>query len=237
MSLWKNQVCLVIIAVPFILDIRFVSYPALRTLAFPPISIVETQGPAKRRRLDETRNPELVIIERLTSVRPSTLSTTTTYFKELAGDVIHINRPRYLDDLPINLLQPEFGTFKDICSEDPPASAYEHMKPLVKAVCAFYPNESSRMEAVRAVLEDPLKLNLFAMQIHDGKSITDGNTSYTIIPSLIRECKNESGQSGTGVFQATAYYGKFLWNAVKKDYINTRFPSILMIDMGESITI
>jgi len=63
--------------------------------------------------------------------------------------------------------------------------------------------------------------------------MTDGNLASTVMPAAIRECKNEQGDVLNKVI---LNYANFLSKALdhpRRFYnFSTRFPSILMVDIG-----
>jgi hypothetical protein len=139
-----------------------------------------------------------------------------------------MNRPFAFDAIPITLLQREFGTFQDDRALVPSATAQALLLSLTPAACQWYSSETLRRSAVQAVFKE-FGLYFAAETIHATEYKTDGNLFPEIMPAAIRECKNEKG---CALYEAIAYYSQFLKINLKPDAQNTRFPCILLLDVG-----
>ncbi|KAL5485682.1 hypothetical protein ACEPAI_6723 [Sanghuangporus weigelae] len=160
---------------------------------------------------------------------PSSLSSPST-FKDVAQDVVYINRPFDYHTIPIELLQPQFGQFKDDCAAPSTAWAQELLQRLTTTACAWYDNETSRRSAIFDALNKS-GIYMAPETISNTELKTDGNWKVVIMPPAIRECKNDLG-SGSALFEAVGYYAQFLNNALVYE---SRFPCVLMIDLGPFI--
>jgi hypothetical protein len=129
------------------------------------------------------------------------------------------------------LLQPEFGEFKQDCAMPPTVWAQNLLQELTKAACEWHDSDNSRREAIQVVL-NKAGLHFPADAIRATGFRTDGNSRMVsdIMPAAIRECKNEYG---CAVYEAVAYYAHFLEQVIIK-YRHTRFPCILIVDVGMS---
>ncbi|KAL5526108.1 hypothetical protein ACEPAG_7446 [Sanghuangporus baumii] len=160
---------------------------------------------------------------------PSSLFSPST-FKDVAQDVVYINRPFDYHTIPIELLQPQFGQFKDDCAAPSTAWAQELLQRLTTTACAWYDNETSRRSAI---FDDLNKSGIYMAPetISNTEFKTDGNWKVVIMPPAIRECKNDLG-AGSALFEAVGCYAQFLNNALVYE---SRFPCVLMIDLGPFI--
>jgi hypothetical protein len=140
-----------------------------------------------------------------------------------------MNRPFAFDAIPITLLQREFGTFQDDRALVPSATAQALLLSLTSAACQWYSSETFRRSAVQTVFKEKGELYFAAEAIHATEYKTDGNLFRRIMPAAIRECKNEKG---CALYEAIAYYSQFLKLNLTPDARNTRFPSILLLDVG-----
>ena len=99
----------------------------------------------------------------------------------------------------------------------------------------WYEKETQRRDAVQNVLRKHLRLTFHPEKVPGTEYITDGNLTVVIMPPCVRECKNEEGNP---LNQATLYYSNFLKYAFDRPEnfynFNTRFPCILVVDMGMS---
>ena len=157
-------------------------------------------------------------------------------FKTLAGPqhVIGCNRPYETDTIPVALLHPVFGIFKDRCKEPPSELALSLLNAINPVACEWQDFEIQRRSVVREMFQRYLGLNFLEQKIPGTEYATDGNLSAIVMPTAIRECKNEHGEP---LNQAILYYANFLKYAfVAHQYhnVDSRFPCILLIDMGMS---
>jgi hypothetical protein len=162
-------------------------------------------------------------------VAPSALSNPSR-FRTAAQGLVCINRPFDYYTVPIELLQPEFGRFKDDCAVSPTAWAQGLLQEFTTAACEWYDNETSRRSAIFEVLNNH-EIPMEPGTVLHTEFRTVGNWKVIIMPPTIRECKNDSGSSGSALFEAVGYYAQFLNNALG-EVRRSRFPCILMIDLG-----
>jgi hypothetical protein len=85
----------------------------------------------------------------------------------------------------------------------------------------------------REVLANHLGLQFQEQKIPGTEYTTDGNLAAIVIPAAIRECKNEHGDP---LNQAILHYSNFVRkifeSPLKFHNCDSRFPCILLIDMG-----
>lgn len=178
---------------------------------------------------------EFETLELLKGRSPSSL-TQAKSFKIVAGmeGAIGCNRPFEADTVPIALLDEVFLEFKEIQSGSvgPPSTrAYRLLDQLAEAACGWYSDEKKRAPIIGEILSDVAGIALKPGVVNGTIFQTDGHLQHSIMPAIIRECKNNSGNAA---WQAMSYYGHFLRFAYKTyGTYGTRFPAILLIDMGE----
>jgi hypothetical protein len=168
------------------------------------------------------------LLERFLNHSPSSLSRPSV-FQDYAKDVISLSRPFVFDPIPITLLQKEFGEFQDDRTLLPSAEAQMLLLSLTEVMCKWHRTETTRRYEVQKVFSDVAGLWFHAETILGTEYTTDGNLHAQVMPAAIRECKNESG---CALFESIAYYGQFLRNNLSPDARVTRFPCILLIDVG-----
>jgi hypothetical protein len=107
---------------------------------------------------------------------------------------------------------------------------------LTETSCKWYASETDRRSDIHDVLNGA-GLYLGPETINGTEYKTDGHRRVNIMPSAIRECKNEAGTgSGCALHQAIAYYGQFLKSRLR-GYRYSRFPCILLVDVGMLVDI
>lgn len=189
-------------------------------------------APAAKRKRDDVVVEEQEILKKLWKLAPSSLAKSPSDFRSAAEGVVYCNRPFDYDTIPIELFQPEFGEFKKDCAKAPTTWAQKLLQKLTDSACKWYDNETARRSEIEDVLKDA-GLSLRAGPIGRTEYTTDGHSAVNIMPPAIRECKNESG---CALHQAIAYYAQFL-RIPLLHYRRSRFPCILMVDVGMSIAI
>jgi hypothetical protein len=132
------------------------------------------------------------------------------------------------------LLQREFAEFKDDLILEPSVIAFKLLDDLTLASCKWHDNENLRRDEIASVIGNTANVSLLPTFISGSSRSTDGNTHpATVIPALI-ECKNNEG---CALFEAIAYYSNFLRCHLNlsdgQTELFTRFPSILMADVGK----
>ncbi|PFH48308.1 hypothetical protein AMATHDRAFT_42357 [Amanita thiersii Skay4041] len=184
---------------------------------------------------DDGPPPEVKRLKMDIADAPSTLAFAYR-FKKIVGPKcgIALNRPFEPFTIPLVLLHEAFGSFKDRCERPPSERALICLGELVLAACEWHGYEVSRRTAIESILANHMGLQFHEQKIPGAEYFTDGNFAITIMPAAIRGCKkNEHGEA---LNQVILYYAHFLSN-VLDDFrhiynLNTRFPSILMVDMG-----
>lgn len=166
-------------------------------------------------------------LSKLLKRSPSSLAIKPSDFGPIAEDVVNCNRPFDSNTIPIDLFQPEFGQFKTDRAEPPTAWAQKLLQELTTAACKWYNDETGRRSEIHDILRDN-GFSLAAQTINGTEHRTDGNSSALIMPAVIRECKNEFGFATA---EAIAYYAQFLKREIRYHRF-TRFPSILLVDVG-----
>lgn len=167
-----------------------------------------------------------------TKPAPSTLAKPEAFRRiSSPNQSIACNRPFEYETLPLELMDPSFGIFRDRLEKPPSHHSLDFCAYLVHTACKQFTKEADRMSDIREVFKTRLGLDLHPETITGHECETDGNLEYQIMPALIRECRNNSAYA---LNQAIAYYAKFLQNVLQKyRSFPTRFPSILMVDMGK----
>jgi len=165
---------------------------------------------------------------------PSTLALPDKFQKITGPDhIICCNRPFEIATIPLVLLHEAFGIFKDRCVQPPSKIALACLTELVPTACRWYARATGRRDAILNVLRKHLHLTFHAEKVPGTEYITDGNLTVVVMPASVRECKNEEGNP---LNQATLYYSNFLASALDSPEnfynFNTRFPCILLVDMG-----
>ncbi|KAI0252373.1 hypothetical protein BJV78DRAFT_350633 [Lactifluus subvellereus] len=156
-------------------------------------------------------------------------------FSKIAGPghAITCNRPFEYDTIPLVLLHEAFGIFKDRCEAAPSEQALACLEELAHVGCKWYASEAIRRPEIQSVLQKHMGLRLHEQKVPGTEFTTDGNLITIVMPAAIRECRNEHGDV---LFQVILFYGNFLNKALEDPlcYHNcdTRFPSILIVDMG-----
>jgi hypothetical protein len=158
-------------------------------------------------------------------------------FKTIVGPtgVIGCNRPYETDTIPVALLHPAFGIFKDRCKEPPSELALSLLNTLTPVACEWHDYKIQRRTIIRGMFQKYLALDFLEQKIPGTEYVTDGNLKVIVMPAAIRECKNE--HSGEPLNQAILYYMNFLkhaFTAHQYHNVDSRFPCILLIDMGTS---
>jgi hypothetical protein len=184
------------------------------------------RGP-KRKHSEETEARKL--LRRFADHAPSSLADATTFQKAIRTDLVRLNRPFEFHTIPIALLQKEFGAFRDDCEAAPSVQAQKLSLQLTVTACKWHKDELSRIKMVYEVFREYARLYLTAESIPGTHYMTDGNLMAHIVPPAIRKCKLEKG---CALFEAIGYYANFLKD--KLDVSGTRFPCVLMLDVGKS---
>jgi hypothetical protein len=143
------------------------------------------------------------------------------------------NRPFEADTLPLVLLDEAFAIFKTRREGVPSKEGLACLGALTPLACQWYASEAHRREAVQSVVREHLNLRFREQRLPGTEFTTDGNLDVVVMPAAIRECNNDDGDA---LNQATVCYGRFLDDALENRSCyynsNTRFPSILVIDIG-----
>ena len=125
--------------------------------------------------------------------------------------------------------------FRDRCSTTPSKRAVAFLDELTTPACDWYPDENQRGSAIRSVFQEHLDIRFHAEKVPNSNFTTDGNFAVIVMPAAIRESQKETGNT---LNQAILYYTQFLHQALSdhRHFYNfyTRFPCILMVDMGMS---
>ncbi|KAF8346740.1 hypothetical protein F5887DRAFT_1158236 [Amanita rubescens] len=165
---------------------------------------------------------------------PSTLADASR-FKQIVGPerAIALNRPFEPLTIPLVLLHEAFAIFKDRCEKAPSERALICLGELAPVACEWHGLELERRTEIQFILERHMGLRLHEQTVPGTEFMTDGNLLVIVMPAAIRACKKEHGDV---LNQVILYYANFLSKAhrdPRRFYnFNTRFPSILMIDMG-----
>jgi hypothetical protein len=175
---------------------------------------------------------EQEILKKLLKLAPSSFAKDSSAFRSAAEGIVYCNRPFNYDTIPIDLFQPEFGEFKQDCAMVPTTWAQTLLQKLTDSACRWYDRETFRRSEIQEVLKEA-GLSLGGETIRGTDYKTDGHREVNIMPPAIRECKNESG---CALHQAIAYYAQFLQIPLSS-YRHSRFPCILMVDVGMSIAV
>lgn len=218
------------------LAIPLTPIPPFFLVGFAPFLIYLITAATKKRKRDEEGGlpPE---VERLKKdfgkAAPSSLAL-PAMFNTISGPdhTVACNRPFEFTTIPLVLLHEAFGIFKDRCRLAPSKQALLCLSELACAVCDRYDLEVQRRTKIREVLEIRMVISLVEQKIPGTEFVTDGNLAAIIMPAAIRECKNEQGYV---LSQVIASYGVFLSQALENPRRlnhNTRFPSVLIVDMG-----
>ncbi|GJJ11044.1 hypothetical protein Clacol_005275 [Clathrus columnatus] len=152
-------------------------------------------------------------------------------FQVLTANTVQCNRPFEYDILPIALLQQEFVDFRNDCTQEPSAMAIQLLEDLTVAACKWYEREEHRRDAIKDAISNTTNLSVSPGVIKGTTRTTDGSSEPVIIPAIIRKCKNNDG---CALFQAIGYYTNFVHERLDLEEY-TRFPSILMTDIGPQI--
>ena len=106
---------------------------------------------------------------------------------------------------------------------------------LAPVACQWYGSELERRPKIADVLAVHVGLRFHEQKIPGMEYTTDGNLVIIVMPAAIRECQNEHGDP---LNQAILYYANFLRNAFESPHrfhnCDSRFPCILLVDMGMS---
>ena len=148
--------------------------------------------------------------------------------------VVACNRPFNFDTIPISLLQKEFGLFLDdsSCKVLPSPKSQELLQALTVAACEWHENKTQRRSAFKEVLNNVAQLYLSAETIPGTEYTRDGNLKANIMPAVIQACKNEAG---CALPEVIAYYVQFLVKVLDRRDRCTRFPCILLVDIGKVV--
>jgi hypothetical protein len=172
----------------------------------------------KRKHSEETEAREL--LRQFANHAPSSLAEAATFQKAIHKNLVCLNRPFEFHTIPIALLQKEFGEFRDDCEAAPSVQAQKLSLQLTVTACKWHNDELSRTKMVYDVFKEYAGLQL-SESIPGTHYTTDGNLMAHIV------CKLEKG---CALFEAIGYYANFL-----KDQVGgTRFPCVLMLDVGKS---
>jgi hypothetical protein len=193
-------------------------------------------GVAKRfREEDEPETVKRLKLE-IGKASPSTLAFPNE-FQKITGPnhAICCNRPFEMTAIPLVLLHEVFGLFKDRCLQHPSATAMACLNDLVPTACKWYGSEVERRYTIQNVLSEHLKLTFHPEKVPETEYTTDGNLIVIVMPAVARECKNEDGHA---LNQIILYYSNYLKHALDRPQhfynFDTRFPCILLADMGMS---
>ncbi|KAG6887588.1 hypothetical protein C0992_011645 [Termitomyces sp. T32_za158] len=194
-----------------------------------PADADHPRGKRKRGDEDEEGGAIKLLQRKIGIAAPSSLAEYGS-FKHIVGpdQPIALNRPYEHDTIPLTLHHPAFGNFKDRCKRAPSPRALKCLLFLTECTCKWYESEHARRYAVMQILWEHLDL-----QIADTAYNPDTNAALSIMPGLIRGCKNEAGSA---MNQAILHYAHWVLEAMKRHHqFNTCFPCILMVDMGTQI--
>jgi hypothetical protein len=196
---------------------------------------------SKKRKLDETEDERLSAVKLLkaeiSKAAPQSLAL-PAQFRTITGPghTIACNRPFEADTVPLVLLEEAFAIFKRRCDRAPSDEGLACLGALTPLACQWHDLETQRREEVRSILREYLNLRFDEQKVAGTEFTTDGNISVVVMPAAIRGCNNEHGGA---LNEAIGYYGRFLSNALedRARYYNskTRFPSILLVDIGMSL--
>ncbi|KAK1224751.1 hypothetical protein PQX77_012335 [Marasmius sp. AFHP31] len=202
-------------------------YTPIVVLGMPLLPTIQS---IKRQREESEQSEEWRPLKRITQFAPSSLSKPSEYKKVVGSSgTIACNRPLTYDKIPIDLLDKTFGVFKDRCAVLPSAKAVDFAARLADLATQWFLTEAPRRKDITELFGE-FDIRLSTDTING--AITDGNRPPNVMPAAIRECKNEEGLAKA---QVTLYYGQYLLPAVKSHCKrDTRFPSILITDIGMS---
>jgi hypothetical protein len=191
---------------------------------------------AKRfREEDEPESVKRLKLE-IGKASPSTLAFPDE-FQKITGPnhAICCNRPFEMTTIPLVLLHEAFGLFKDRCLQRPSGTAMACLTELALTACKWYRNETERRDVILNVLSEHLNLAFHPEKVPQTEYTTDGNLIVIVMPPAARECKNEAGHA---LNQIILYYSNYLKLAHDRPQhfynFDTRFPCILLVDMGVS---
>ncbi|KAK1217271.1 hypothetical protein PQX77_020063 [Marasmius sp. AFHP31] len=183
----------------------------------------------KHEELNSEQSEESKPLDKIKDCVPLTVCKPPKYQKvvEPSGPIA-CNRPHTYDKIPIDLLDENFGLFKDRCAAPPSSKAIAFAAKLADVATNWFQTEAERRDEINEVIWAHSGLLLHTGTIF-GK-ITDGNLDAIVMPAAIRACKNEEGHAKN---QGSLYYGLFLHQALHScQKHDTRFPCILIIDIG-----
>ncbi|KAF8339438.1 hypothetical protein F5887DRAFT_979972 [Amanita rubescens] len=218
---------------------RLCETSAVLKLKVPPDEMLLVQFPNIRqdkRKHDENDDPpsQLKRLRMEIAEAPSLLAVSSE-FQKITGPEhgIAFNRPFEPFTIPLVLLHEAFAIFKDRCEKAPSERALICLSKLVPVACEWHGLELSRRTAIQSVIAQHTGLQFREQKVPGTEFTTDGNLAIIVMPAAIRECKKEHGNV---LNQAILYYANFL-SKTHEDHrrfynFNTRFPSILMVDMG-----
>ena len=198
---------------------------------------IAPRGNKRKREEENTPPPQIKLLKKeIGMAAPSSLAPSRE-FKKIAGSehIIGCNRPFESDTLPLVLLHEAFGIFENRCETAPSERALTCLMELAPVACEWHDDGHKRWLEIQTVLEPGLGLRFHTEKIVDTELTTVGNLVVTIMPAAIRACKNDTRDS---LDRVTLCYGHFLDKAMEHPLLfhnfDTRFPCILMVDMGMS---
>jgi hypothetical protein len=198
-------------------------------------------GPSRdvKRKFDENEvSNESSHIKRLKAVvqqgSPSTLAASSNFEKISGpGRPIGCNRPLEEEELPIVLHDESFAIFRRRSSEPPSKRCWLAAQELSERACKWYSIELRRMAVIQEVIMKHLQLSFNPQRILGTEYTTDGSLDVLVMPAAVMKCKDET----EALNEAILDYANFLIKALEDDRrfwkLETRFPCILLVNMGE----
>jgi hypothetical protein len=159
---------------------------------------------------------------------------------------IHCNRPFELTNVPIALLHPVFGEFRDLSLNAKPTPDDNHAALVLTGIMLeHYPTKAERLRALHYFF-----LTHLSVQLHLGRHVgttsqTDGhgyanpNSSPPFI-HILTECKNELTENSTDpYFHATLLFKDYLqtFETEGNIYSKTVFPVMVVLAFGKYLAL
>ncbi|PFH47559.1 hypothetical protein AMATHDRAFT_50201 [Amanita thiersii Skay4041] len=135
----------------------------------------------------------------------------------------------------------EFGRFKDDCKCEPSVFPSPEAQKLVLgltiAACKWVNDndKAARRSAIYELFRDKFNVDMRTERISGTDYETDGHMKYSVMPAVIRESKNEIEMGYIQPLKAIAAYVQCLLKAVRKCRGQSRFPCIIMVDIGSCL--
>ncbi|KAF8416717.1 hypothetical protein EV426DRAFT_625874 [Tirmania nivea] len=172
---------------------------------------------------------------------PSMAGKPTFFLSEIQKDSpkIHCNRPFELSNVPLALLHPIFGQFRDWSKTVKPSPDDNHaVLALTEIMLKHYSSELDRQHALHGFFLNHLRVQLHAGNPTGTNSQTDGHGFANINSSppfihVLTEVKNElTGNSTDPYFQVTLLFKDYLCTLPEYVFSDTICPVMVVIFFG-----